>query len=1127
MSVSLTGGTYNLYIMNRDPSTGGNNLGYIGTSAANVNLSIDVTGDTNVSFGGGAFGLNNWSGTQAFKVYAHTDISINTTGSVSFIALTGDVNASGGTTTEYFGNTSLTILSGTVGLDDDSRNASVTLGGKSINYNGDITYSFGTIGSSAGPSFAGDIYGGLIPQTASSHRGSIDGDISITLNSGTYKNVYGAGVAGIKSHVGDVVINYNGGIIGENNKIYGTAGATVDGTKTLNIGGAITSNKIGVSTFDSIVINSSGSLTVNDNVTLGAAQSLTVGGAVTVNEGSTLTLNGTVDFDIVSGITNSGTLIFGSGVTLDLAGIVTGVGDYILFTGNESASFESLSFGNITGLTGYDTTTHTFDFHSNGTLTIAEKTGQWSINAPILNWTAASTDSNDASFTADSEVLFATTTDVTLEENISVANITLGIDANVTLKESGANKLTLDTGINLGAGATLTVDSDVFAASTAITGVASGTLSTTGDVLNTGNLDLSAYTGKLAITSGTYTAAAYNSHSALAEIMLGEGVTYSINSVIIENATGLSTALSNIKGGTDSTIQVKLDGTVSDTPGQQDVMLSLSGAFNGTLHVTQGFVNAAYTGFGGAHTLLLENAGLYYNGGTMTSNITIEIADNSTGYFATDSGTPIIGAKVKGSATSILRTVDTGNPFTFTGDFSEFVGHIQLGSSDATLNTSTAVNLASLSLNGGRTLTVAGNTVSTSDLRLEGSASSATLTVNNGATLALGNGLATSSGGGTLTLNVNSGATLKLGNQTTASTATINANFGTNSNIVATAAATTIQNNLVLNGAGKVNLSAEQSGATVSLEGNITGAAGLNIAGTAGQTFELKGTNNYAGGTVINADTKVKATTAAQLGTGTVTLNAASSELVLGDKLTITAKDNTGGSISSKVLTPGSTRNVNDLEDKVLTNLNLNVANGQAASLTNISFVNSALSLEANASLSLQNVSLDSSSTIDLATGASLSLRDAILNYSASKGNIALSSATADTTEATSSAITPIYTLTGINVTTEQLSGSLTLVVDLAGSLTDDLLSPFTTSNEAGKPIGFEIAGLKYEDYAGYYGDVNITVMNGSNVLYSNSALGVAESNTGSAIFYIPEPSTATMSLLALAGMLARRRRRK
>ncbi len=1124
MSVSLTGGTYDLYVMNRGENTFGN----VGTNDVKVALDINVSGSTNVSFGSGAYGLYNWASGQNFKVYANTNISIDTTGSVSFIGLTGEVNNNTNRGTEYFGNTNLTILDGIVGTNTAGgiRNVSVMLGSKSVNYDGNVTYSFGAVGSS-GPTFNGDIYGGLVIPSGNGHRGSVEGHINITLNSGTYRNVYGAGSAGTNGHSGNVVINYNGGTIGEGFKIYGTAGATVtNGTKTLNIGGAITSDKIGVSSFDNIAIGASAALTVNDNVTLGAAQNLTVGGAITVNEGNTLTLNGTLDFNAENSITNSGTLTFGSGVTLDITDIFAGVGNYVLFTGNESVSFGNLSFGNLAGITGYDTTTHTFSFNTDGTLSIAAKLGQWSIDAPVLNWTAASTDSTGAGFTADSEVLFTTTTGVTLEENISVASITLGTDADVTLLESGANKLSLATGINLGSDATLIVNSDVFAASTAITGVASSTLSTTGDILNAGNLDLSAYTGKLAITSGTYTAEAYNTHSALAEIMIGEGVTYSVASVIIENATGLSTALSNIKGGLNSTLQLKLDGSVSDTPGQQDVVLNLNSAFLGTVHVTQGFVNGGYSGFGGADTLRLDNSGIYYNGGTMSSSITIEIADNSTGYFAADSGTPTIGAKVKGSATSTLRTVDTGNPFTFTGDFSEFLGHLQVGRSNAILNTSTAANLASISLNNGRTLTIAGNTVSTSDLRLEGSASTASISVNNGATLALSSGLSTSTGGGTLTLNVNNGATLKLGNQTTASSATINANFGSNSNIVAADATTAIGNNLVLNGDGKVNLSAEAANATVSIEGSVSGTAGLNIVGAAGQTFELKGANNsYAGGTVINTDTKVTADTAAQLGTGTVTLNTASSELVLGDKLTITAKNSTGGTISAGA---GETNNVSDLDNKTLTNLSVNVEAGKTATLSNLVFEGSDLTLGAGADLTLNNATFHANSSVNTA-GGTLSLTGmTTLSYAASDNTVALSSATAMTEGSSGETIETIYSLTSITLTDNLFAGELTLTVDLAGATSGaDFVDLFNTAMTAGNPIGFEILGLNYGDYTGDYNNITLNVMNGDETIFNNTALGVTQSSTGTAVFYIPEPSTVTMSLLALAGMLARRRRRK
>ncbi len=51
--------------------------------------------------------------------------------------------------------------------------------------------------------------------------------------------------------------------------------------------------------------------------------------------------------------------------------------------------------------------------------------------------------------------------------------------------------------------------------------------------------------------------------------------------------------------------------------------------------------------------------------------------------------------------------------------------------------------------------------------------------------------------------------------------------------------------------------------------------------------------------------------------------------------------------------------------------------------------------------------------------------------------------------------------------------------------------------------------------------------MDGATELFTGSALGATATDVGNnLVFYIPEPSTATMSLLALAGLLARRRRK-
>ncbi len=229
-------------------------------------------------------------------------------------------------------------------------------------------------------SFAGHIVAGVANKQRSGGR--VTGDTTITINSGTFKNIYGAGENGSVND-GNVTINYNGGTLlneaGTQYKIYATKGANITKTATLNIGGTLGSSLFVASGFDVIATTTGGNLSVDEALSIGAAQALQVGAgsSVTVESGNTLSIDGLLEMSGGS-ITNSGTLNFGSGAIIDLSGMGGDAGEltYQIFTGNESASFDALSWGNIQGLTGVSASSHSVDFSASGLITFTARATQ-------------------------------------------------------------------------------------------------------------------------------------------------------------------------------------------------------------------------------------------------------------------------------------------------------------------------------------------------------------------------------------------------------------------------------------------------------------------------------------------------------------------------------------------------------------------------------------------------------------------------------------------------------------------------------------------------------------------------------------------------------------------------------
>ncbi len=136
MTVNVESGTHTVSVL----GTGGTNFNF-GTQADPLELAINVSGDSNITFGVNNL-LYSWSqDAGVVNVYADMNINVNTSGTVSALFLTAEANNET-TAHQFHGNQNVTITAGHVaavtggGID----NLSLTAGSKSPQIVGDINY---------------------------------------------------------------------------------------------------------------------------------------------------------------------------------------------------------------------------------------------------------------------------------------------------------------------------------------------------------------------------------------------------------------------------------------------------------------------------------------------------------------------------------------------------------------------------------------------------------------------------------------------------------------------------------------------------------------------------------------------------------------------------------------------------------------------------------------------------------------------------------------------------------------------------------------------------------------------------------------------------------------------------
>ena len=272
MDLIVDSGTYDgLSFASIDGST----VGTAGSEDAPIKLNLEVNGSASVNnFIGGGSGLFGWTGAStSVKLYADISATINTTGSVGFLCLTGESNYSG--TFKVYGDLVANVLNGTVNGDTGSgvtEPCAIAAGCKAVDIYGDVTYNIGQLGSSTGPTINGSIVGAMDQRNGGS-AGSLTGDVTINLYGGTYNgNIYATGAKATVN--GNYTVNYYGGTIKDGCKIAISSGGAVTGTKVLNIcgNGVLDTTQFAYNDFDKVTIAENAVLKMVGAVTLGVVE---------------------------------------------------------------------------------------------------------------------------------------------------------------------------------------------------------------------------------------------------------------------------------------------------------------------------------------------------------------------------------------------------------------------------------------------------------------------------------------------------------------------------------------------------------------------------------------------------------------------------------------------------------------------------------------------------------------------------------------------------------------------------------------------------------------------------------------------------------------------------------------
>jgi len=709
---------------------------------------------------------------------------------------TGEINLNAGSETltnasTFTGLTTITsgslILTGNGSIADSS---SVTDGGV-LDISGTTTSGVSLVSLSGGGRLNLGAQTLTLTNAAGAFSGVASGSGSIVVASGTEdlsgNNTFTGGVtvdSGATLELGSLTVAYN---VANSGTVTFDTSSTVAMDGVISGSGAVSETASGVATITTVqtytgaTTITSGTLTLTGNGSIASSSSVTVDGALDVFGASGTTITSLSGSGIVELASGSLTISDGAGASATTPSIFTGTvygpGSLIVAGGSQEFTASSTYSGATTVDSGAILLLpagSSLQYSSVDDEGIVDISGVYSTNA---SYTTIGSLGGGGMVTLGPHNLFLAGAGDTFSGVISGAG-GLTISAG-TETLSGANTYTGVTTINAGAGLVLT---------------STGSLSTSGNVVDNGTLDISATVGPTST---------FASLSGSGTINLGA------NTLHLTNASG------------------DFSGTIQSSGG-----LTIGG---GT-EILEG--NNSYTG----GTTIDSGATLQLGFSSASGTVAGNVLDN--GMLAFDrSDSSVFSGLISGTGTLLIQdgagtTILTADN-TFSGVTTIAAGTLQLGhggTSGSLLDTSNVVDNGTLAFGRSDTMTFAtvisgsGGVTQLSGETILTAANTYTgpTLIDNGATLALGGTGSISSSSG-----VTDNGTFDVSNVT--APAQITSLAGSSTGVVALGTQTLV----ITNAAGDFS-------GTVSGGGNIT---------VSGGTQTLSGTNSYLGSTIVNGGT--------------------------------------------------------------------------------------------------------------------------------------------------------------------------------------------------------------------------------------------------------------------------------
>ena len=574
--------------------------------------------------------------------------------------------------------------------------------------------------------------------------------------------------------------------------------------------------------------------------------------------------------------------------------------------------------------------------------------------------------------------------------------------------------------------------------------------------------------------------------------------------------------------------------------------ISLSGGTTLLLNATNESTMALGNAISGTGTTTIHKKGAYET--VLSGNVnvtTINVKDGAN--QATNAGTlTLTGDTVK--ADTLYASYGTVNVGDGTDATSMQVTRMELGDSSATagsasLNVKAASTLTVTGSNNGSdyksaslllaewehgtNLNVAGKLLAPNAKALVGD-NVANITIANGGVMAVkGMGVASVKNGKTQEINVNlqDGGTLILGSEGIDTAKTFTGTLGAGT-VGMSAASTTIAEDVTLNSAEGTTFDTTQYAFETNAENVATGI----VRGTEAGEMTISGNISSAEG--VAAKMKVA-------GNGSLTLNGNATlggglEVEQGAKMYVSSTASIESTADNAAATMEGAVSIKQATDSEAASIK---GTGDTATTMN----NSLITIAQGASLTVDNMIISESSRITGQTAATFAARTAgVTNLTATNTTVVLGSGNAEVAgQAATLAQNTLVSLDG-TATKVQMAGDFSklavtsnalssLTLNAGSSLTIDfstLLADVDISNIDLIELSFaEDVNVDWTDnitISGVLGDNRMTA-------YYLAPAETAVANVGSIYFAtdsIPEPTTTTLSILALAALAARRRRR-